>query len=412
MEISTVLTSDATLVCHHDLTLERTTDATGPVSRRTLTALRSVRSAAPRLGTRWSGIRAPGIPTLGEALDVVAGRAVLCLEAKDDGGYDQLIATIDQRGLRDQVFIKVPTDSARLAQASAAGFPVFAYFGSEKGVTPQAIEKAAEALRGDHDVLVLPIRTIAGDPLPDELITAAVATGRTVWVHPVHRRSEVDRALSLGVQGMISSHVGYVSSHAPSATHDSWVQGGLAAGDLTKDPYDEAERLEWPEPGVIRLRERLKAGCVMPGSLCPVRKDTGVVRIEFDLRFEVPHSPDNKDAAAVILFGHDDDRYAEYGAGHGDGYHGLVRPDGQLILGAHLDGRREQEELSSAKATAPLAPGRWVRMVVTMDRGAVSWGYVGGPTVKADDVRWRGGYFHLGRTPTAPGVSIRDVVVS
>jgi len=76
LELDVHLSADGVPMVHHDATLDRTTDATGPLRARTLAELRRV---------RLTGTGGESLPTLAEtaALTRAAGR-VLRLEIKAD----------------------------------------------------------------------------------------------------------------------------------------------------------------------------------------------------------------------------------------------------------------------------------------------------------------------------------------
>lgn len=78
LETDLRFTRDNVLVLHHDATVERTTDGTGPVRARTLAQLKQLRTRMPN--GQWSDER---IPTLLELLTLTQGKVPLLLELKD-----------------------------------------------------------------------------------------------------------------------------------------------------------------------------------------------------------------------------------------------------------------------------------------------------------------------------------------
>jgi glycerophosphoryl diester phosphodiesterase len=87
VELDVRRTADGVLVCFHDAGLERTTDGTGPLSRRTLAELRLLDAGARfevhgRWPLRGTGIR---IPTLAEALDAMPAARIVNVEVKPFG---------------------------------------------------------------------------------------------------------------------------------------------------------------------------------------------------------------------------------------------------------------------------------------------------------------------------------------
>ena len=87
IEISVVMSSDAVLYCLHDLTLDRTTTMKGAVRTKSSSEVDQARVTIPRLGPRWQGPNMPPVPRLSDVLQQVGGKAVLCIEPKDDAAY-------------------------------------------------------------------------------------------------------------------------------------------------------------------------------------------------------------------------------------------------------------------------------------------------------------------------------------
>jgi glycerophosphoryl diester phosphodiesterase len=79
IEVDLQLSADNEVIVFHDDTLDRLTDATGPLSARTLAELKQV-------ALRGSNER---IPTLQELLSLVAGRTPLVLELKSEWNGDE-----------------------------------------------------------------------------------------------------------------------------------------------------------------------------------------------------------------------------------------------------------------------------------------------------------------------------------
>lgn len=83
IECDVQLTADERVVVFHDDTLDRLMRATGPVNRKTLAELRSLRFHESDAG----------IPTLDELLEVVAGRVPLIVEFKSHFNGDRRLET-------------------------------------------------------------------------------------------------------------------------------------------------------------------------------------------------------------------------------------------------------------------------------------------------------------------------------
>ena len=219
IEISVVRSADDEVYCLHDLTLDRTTTSSGPADEQSSESLDDVRVTIPRLGPRWVGANMPVLPRLSDVLRAIGGRAVLCLEAKDDDAYPLMTKIIEDSGLKDTVMIKLPgTATARLKVVQGRRLPDLSPISdTTRWPPPPAIDKLGKVLDPDRDALVLPARA-EWDLLPSALIRRAVDTGVPVWVVPVHRRHEVQHFSLLGVQGMISPDLGYLTAVQPPLT--------------------------------------------------------------------------------------------------------------------------------------------------------------------------------------------------
>ena len=81
VEIDVRTSSDGVLFLLHDSALDRTTDGTGPASRRTMAQLKELDAGAP-FNEKYRGER---IPTLSEALRLCNGKTDVLLDLKEDG---------------------------------------------------------------------------------------------------------------------------------------------------------------------------------------------------------------------------------------------------------------------------------------------------------------------------------------
>ncbi len=109
VELDVQLTADGHVVVLHDPTLDRTTSGRGEVRGLTLAQVRAVSAGYPsRFGTAYAGER---VPTLGEVLALVRGRARALVEIKSEAVTDDVLGGIEARvadevrraGMADQV---------------------------------------------------------------------------------------------------------------------------------------------------------------------------------------------------------------------------------------------------------------------------------------------------------------------
>jgi glycerophosphoryl diester phosphodiesterase len=99
VELDVQLSRDGHVVVIHDPTVDRTTSGRGPVGSLTLAELRALSAGYPeRFGTRYAGQR---IPTLGEVLSFLRGRARLMIEIKSDSVTDDALGGIEARTIAE-----------------------------------------------------------------------------------------------------------------------------------------------------------------------------------------------------------------------------------------------------------------------------------------------------------------------
>ena len=408
IEISVVRSSDDVLYCLHDLTLDRTTTASGVAAKHPAEFLDNVLVRVPRLGTRWVGPNMPVLPRLTEVLQAIGGRAVLCLEAKDDDAYPGMIKLIEELRLQDTVMIKLPgTNSTRLEMAKNARYPVYAYLGNDEVATPAAIAQLGRILDPKLDALVMPARS-GLDLFPSDLIRQAVDTGAPVWVVPVHRRYEVQHFARLGVQGMVSPDVSYLARSTPALAADTWPEGAISAGELTRDPYVDGYGLHWEEQGAIGLDVRDRPAYVALGQFCPLSTES--YRLAFDASFD-PLPTDTWQHLSVA-FGHADDRYYEHRLAQSDGYHAQLRADGRMAIYAHVQGEPNGKSLTTSRQSTPFKNGLWTRLTLDVTPTTIRLTRDDGNYVEARDDRFRGGYMHIGRSGKDGKLKIRNLRVS
>ena len=224
---------------------------------------------------------------------------------------------------------------------------------------PAAIAQLGKILDPKLDALVMPARS-GLELFPSDLIRQAVDTGVPVWVVPVHRRYEVQHFVRLGVQGMISPDLGYLSRSEPTLTTDTWSAGAISAGELTRDPYSDGYGLHWEEQGVIGLDVRDRPAFVALGQFCPLSTES--YRLAFDASFD-PLPTDTWQHLSVA-FGHADDRYYEHRLAQSDGYHATLRADGRMAIFAHVQGEPNGRPLTASRQSTPFKNGLWTRLTL------------------------------------------------
>lgn len=206
LEFDVQVTSDGVLVLLHDLTLDRTTDATGPVASRPFEALRGVDAGArftPDSGRSfpWRG-RGATVPRFDDVIEALPRTLPLIIELKTPAATPALMQAIARHDLGQRVIVAgfdpastmplrggpVPlgastSDVARLLVPSLLGLPVPRPWYRALCIPP--------VYRG----IPVPVASIARRMRPHGVVTH-------VWT--VNDPSQAQRLWRDGVQGIIS----------------------------------------------------------------------------------------------------------------------------------------------------------------------------------------------------------------
>jgi glycerophosphoryl diester phosphodiesterase len=406
MEVSVGITSDGVLVCMHDTTLDRTTNLKGNLRATSYARLEKGWLEVPRLGPRWLEAKVK-VPLFEDVLRKYGGRVILAIEAKDERAYGPMMAMVAKYRLESAVMIKTYFASKLIAEVKALGLGVFAYFTTPQEMTPDALQAVAGQLSPRTDAIVVP-NSGPNDYLATPLVEAAVATGIPIWPYPLHRRADVTHYTALGMQGAVTSNIGYVLGKTEQASTDQWATGAMAPGELTRDPYDDRFAVGWGHGGIIGLGAKGTQHFLTLGNLGPITSP--VYSVEFQASFAT--LPADPLANLTLAFGHTDDSYYEHRIGTANGYHAILQANGELGLWAHRTGRPAGVKLAVAK-TAPVFAGEWMRFRLDVTPTTLTWSRLDQPTkVTVTDKAYRGGYLHLGRGSTDGSLALRGLKVT
>jgi glycerophosphoryl diester phosphodiesterase len=414
VEVSVAMTADGVLVVNHDLDWDRTVNLAGLISTTpSPVALNYAKiSKAAQCGPYWEDAP-PHVVAFEDILRRHGGKLVLCCEAKADAAYPAMVAMIERYGLKDSVIIKAFHTSPRIDQARAAGYKTFVYLGN-----PDISQATIDAAAAHADYLVIPAYTLAGDGfgIQDASVVAmAVATGRPVWAWPVHRRSDADRLVALGVQGIVTASYGYVSTSTRLLTASRWATRMIAPGEVAINQADAQYAVDLTAAGVLRL-DRVVASGNLPqflglGTYCPT--PASGYTVDFEVCWEVlPVDSTNK--LIWLAWGRGDDRYYQPGYTSGaPGNHAYVRLTGAIGLNRHAD-TGATNGVAAEVPTSALVAGQWVplRLAVTPTQATLT--RLDGTPVSVTwvDATNRGGYLHIGKTSGDGVLAVRNLVVT
>nr|WP_269437536.1 glycerophosphodiester phosphodiesterase [Arthrobacter zhangbolii] len=382
LEVSVCSTADGTLVCHHDTDTGRTTGTPLTISDTTWEDLSKLRVDA----RQWLGPHTPlePIPLLADVLDAYAATHVIFLEDKQGTNTKALLDLMDSYpDSRRHIIWKQSAVAAQIRAVSERGYESWGYFtGEQMSLLPERYERFT----------FLGINTLA----TDEEITAAVATGKPVICWEVHSRAERDRLIGLGVAGLMSANVPYLSDQASPETGDRFGDGIRAAGDLpwtVKQGWSVQPQMDAAH-GVLRLHAPVNSSYRM-GSMGPVEQD--VHSIEFEMRW--PEKLPGVEGHAGLAFGQASDLpYRVLIPSDVGGYHLVFRPDGEMTLLLRHPGEADGLRLSVVE-TQPPEPGAWLSFRVDISPDSLRFSRLDGAgwAGMAVERSYRGGYFSLTR---------------
>ena len=405
-EVSVNVTGDGELIVMHDSTYDRTTNITGTIAAMPSTVLSYARvSNQPHLGPIYTGsiagYLAPKVPLFEDVLRRYGGKMILMCEAKHDACYPAMVALIQKYGLQNSCMIKAYYTSTRIAQAKAAGYKVYGYFGSYSDNTPTNI---ATCVSKGIDYLAI-YGYSSGTTLitPSEIAQAVNAAPSTmkIWAWPIQRRTERDYFFTNGCEGIVGDQVGYLMHDTPSATSDSWLTKAIAPGELTINPSLSNGYVTWENTNQMTLSYAPTGpDFLMLGQLCPVANRASSYTINVDFQWE--SLPADLTTNITICFGNLDDTYYAHTNGLTSGYHAIIRPNGNVQLYTHTVGSGTGTQIGTTGVTLTSAAvaGTWYHATIAITPTTITFTVNDGSNhvVSATNATYRGGYVHIGKT--------------
>lgn len=184
VEIDVRRTADGVLVALHDETLDRTTNGKGRVDRLSLAEIQTLNAG-----------NGEHIPTVVEVLKTAAGETGLMLEIKVSGIAQKTVEAVEEAGFKDPViyasFLHDELTDVRSVDPEASLMVLF-------GRLPLAPVARAMKYRPSHVGL-------RHDTATRHLVDAFHDKGLLVFVYTANSLGDIERALSVGVDGVISN---------------------------------------------------------------------------------------------------------------------------------------------------------------------------------------------------------------
>lgn len=405
LETSVQLTADGVLVCFHDTDLTRMTGTAGAVSDYTYAQLKNKIKVKGQdlLGPGWADLE---IPLFTKVLEEFYGNVVLFVEPKNTAARAPLQALLLslQRATDSVVYKSHYSDTTGLVWAKTNGFKTWAY--TDPATTPPQLD----AIDASVDYWGVPMTAT------DTQISMVVGHSpvKPVILWEIHRRSQRDHMLALGIKGMMTSGFAYVTRATPMVKKPNFGLQIMLPGNITVGENSPTEALKFGAANDVYFLQQPNRSALM-GSMCPV--PASGYTIKFDMMW--PVLPAVAEHAGIAFGKASDDEYQFGSANPTGGYHLLVRGDGDLQLYTHapLTGSGTQIGAANVAVPDPANPvaGTWMsfNVVVTATDVTVNRTDVA-KTFTVATTEYRGGYFHLvaGNTANAAATAhFRNVEV-
>lgn len=385
IEVSVRVTKDGEMVCFHDDTLDRTTNATGPIGDYTYDELvRNVRvTRSAILGEAQPGVL---IPRAVDVLARFAGKKVIFLEGKDGAAHARLFAELDKYAAQgvnlgdwfiQKQFFQGGTwtkDAAR-----ARGIKVWGYM----AVDTTDAQLDAEDYR--CDLWGVP------DFMPLERKAQIVARGKPVICWEVHRRAQVEEHQSIGLKGQMSASALYVSRPAQRQLWDTFATRRKAPGDMwTANIAVDNLALTYDGNGGASHKYPDPICTTVMGSMCPVKANA-------EIRLTMSWATTPTSGASGVAFGCRNDEIfrpaADFVNKVGGYYLGVSASMSRATLFRYDPGAWNPIEIASAQLPGRV-PKDDIPVMIQIHSGGIRI-TVAGASIASTDTRYTGGYFHI-----------------
>jgi glycerophosphoryl diester phosphodiesterase len=199
------LTADGELVCFHDDSVDRTTEATGRVDEFTLQELQALdagyRHATPG-GPVFRGLGAQ-VPTLEWLLAKFPDVSVV-VDLKTDGLAARLASLLDDLGAHERLIVGSFRDERLREFCAQTDNCVPVSSGSALSRQWVVASQFGRGVTSDVSALQLPTHMRGVRVVSEKLVDAAHGAGLQVHVWTVNDPSEMTRLLEMGVDGLVT----------------------------------------------------------------------------------------------------------------------------------------------------------------------------------------------------------------
>lgn len=396
IEVSVGIIGDGTLICLHDQTLDRTTDATGSPLDFTAAELRNTVRVTPQdlLGDGWPD---QSVPTLREVLDRFLGRVVIFIEPKMNEAHVpmQNLLTEQYPGFEKTMVYKAPFNGTGHAWAKSVGMTTWGFMNAD------TLDSALDDVDHQIDMWGVPFA------MTDSRMIEIAQRGKPTICWEVHRHCDAARLASftdpetdepLPIRGNMCAQWVYIVN-TPELTTDRFASQVTTPGTIGTTHYDAERALKYESGGWAYVDDLAPSGAILMGGHRAPEPDAHT--ITFSMKW--PVIPSANIHSGIAFCREWDDPYTfgsalnTYGGlRSAGGYHVVIRSNGDMQLYSHVQGSTSGTQLDSEATEAPVADTEMTFEVeVTETDITVTRTDVGPYSLNVANTTHRGRYWHL-----------------
>jgi glycerophosphoryl diester phosphodiesterase len=207
------LTADGVVMCHHDSTLDRTTDASGPVRMRTSSELKGVDAGFRHRVNGSFPFRGQGmgIPTLEELLTTFPNHGVI-VDLKEEELETPLWQLIERLGSHHRLIVGSFSSTRVQRFRMISGGSVAVSGGPNEITRLMAAARFGVEPTVEVQAMQVPVSWYGVPVITKRFVETAHRMGVLVHAWTINEPSEAERLLSLGVDGLITDRPDLMSA--------------------------------------------------------------------------------------------------------------------------------------------------------------------------------------------------------
>lgn len=382
LEMDIRRTVDGTLICHHDDTMERTTNKTGSVDNYSAMGFKSAKiDTLPG----WDGT-----PCLFEDLLREFGNKVIYAPELKGPGLSEVVAdTILKYRLENNVIIQ-SFSAPDLVYSIGKGIPTL-YLRSNTDIAPSQIYGWG-------------IRYVGlSTSLPDSYVTDCLNAGLKVYMYTVNYRYLHDKYKAMGVHGFFSDDPMWIRGNSPVLEWDPYRDQVFSIGHFSPDTSGTGG-----DRGTFIAPNRFGWPTSSENSDFSLQGWAGKLATNFQVDTKIRYAASSSSVRwASVAFCTPNDFFDDYTSGRSDGYHVLVRESGSIELYIRNGGGAVQ---LTSMSTASISQGQVIDLRVKVAGSTITITRVDtNDSMNVTNSVHRQGYLHFGRRYT--GATFENVRV-